>query len=171
MNGADYLVISLLLVSVGIGVFRGFVREAIGLVAWVLAIWLAWHHSAFLHPWLGGHLQSPEAKAWVARALVFIGVVLLGDLIGFVAARIAHKAAGLSLVDRFLGLVFGLVRGIVIVGLGALLCIRLGLDSMPWWQESKLHGTVEYVAESVQAIAGEARTQEAVDAAAATAGD
>ena len=120
MNGADYLVLSILLVSVGIGVFRGFVREAIGLVAWVLAIWLAWHHSEFIHPWLGGHLQSPEAKAWVARAIVFVGVVLLGDLVGFIASRIAHKAAGLSLVDRFLGLLFGLVRGFVIVGLCAL---------------------------------------------------
>lgn len=155
MNGADYFVLCILLVSVGIGVVRGFVREAIGLVAWVLAIWLAWHHSEFLYPWLGGHLQTPEMKAWAARAIVFTLVVLLGDLIGFIAARIAHKAAGLSLVDRFLGFVFGLVRGVVIVGLLALLCVRLGLDQEPWWQAAKLHTYVEYVGETVEGIAGD----------------
>lgn len=171
MNGADYCVLAILLVSVGIGVFRGFVREAIGLVAWLLAIWLAWQHSEFIHPWLGGHLQSAEAKAWVARAIVFSVVVLIGDLVGFIAARIAHKAAGLSLVDRFLGLLFGLVRGFAIVGLLALLCMRLGLDAMPWWQESKLHTTVEYVAETVQGIAGDQPPEDAADGAAAAAGD
>ncbi|MFM7065713.1 MAG: CvpA family protein [Gammaproteobacteria bacterium] len=171
MNGADYLVLSILLVSVGIGVFRGFVREAIGLVAWVLAIWLAWHHSEFIHPWLGGHLQSPEAKAWVARAIVFVGVVLLGDLVGFIASRIAHKAAGLSLVDRFLGLLFGLVRGFVIVGLCALLGLRLGLDGMPWWQEAKLRAYVEYVAETVGGIAGDSTAEASAGADAVPSGD
>jgi membrane protein required for colicin V production len=171
MNGADYLVLSILLVSVGIGVVRGFVREAIGLVAWVLAIWLAWQHSEFIHPWLGGHLQSPEAKAWVARAIVFGGVVLLGDLVGFIASRIAHKAAGLSLVDRFLGLLFGLVRGFVIIGLGALLGMRLGLDTMPWWQESTLRAYVEYVAETVGGIAGDSTAAALEGAAVAPAGD
>ena len=170
MNGADYFVVVVLFASVGVGVFRGFVREAVGLAAWLLAIWLAWHHSEFLYPWLGGHLQTPEMKAWAARAIVFTGVILLGDLVGFVAARIAHKAAGLSLVDRFLGLVFGLVRGVVIVGLLALLCVRLGLDQEPWWQEAKLHSYVEYVGESVQGIAGDPAS-DAVDAAAAAAGE
>ncbi len=170
MNGADYFVVVVLLASVGIGVFRGFVREAIGLVAWLLAIWLAWHHSEFLFPWLGGHLQTPEMKAWAARAIVFTGVILLGDLIGFVAARIAHKAAGLSLVDRFLGFVFGLVRGVVIVGLLALLCVNLGLEQEPWWQEAKLHTYVEYVGESVQGIAGDSASH-AADAAATAAGE
>ncbi len=170
MNGADYFVVVVLLASVGVGVFRGFVREAVGLAAWLLAIWLAWHHSEFLYPWLGGHLQTPEMKAWAARAIVFTGVILLGDLVGFVAARIAHKAAGLSLVDRFLGLVFGLVRGVVIVGLLSLLCVRLGLDQEPWWQEAKLHSYVEYVGESVQGIAGDPAS-DAVDAAAAAAGE
>ena len=170
MNGADYFVVVVLLASVGIGVFRGFVREAIGLVAWLLAIWLAWHHSEFLYPWLGGHLQTPEMKAWAARAIVFTGVILLGDLIGFVAARIAHKAAGLSLVDRFLGFVFGLVRGVVIVGLLALLCVNLGLDHEPWGQEAKLHTYVEYVGESVEGIAGDSASH-AADAAATAAGE
>ena len=170
MNGADYFVVVVLLASVGIGVFRGFVREAVGLAAWLLAIWLAWHHSEFLYPWLGGHLQTLEMKAWAARAIVFTGVILLGDLVGFVAARIAHKAAGLSVVDRFLGLVFGLVRGVVIVGLLALLCVRLGLNQEPWWQEAKLHSYVQYVGESVQGIAGDPAS-DAVDAAAAAAGE
>ena len=74
------------------------------------------------------------------------------------------------MVDRFLGLVFGLVRGVVIVGLLALLCVRLGLDQEPWWQEAKLHSYVEYVGESVQGIAGDPAS-DAVDAAAAAAGE
>ena len=64
-------------------------------------------------------------------------------------------SAARRLVDRFLGFVFGLVRGVVIVGLLALLCVRLGLDQEPWWQASKLHTYVEYVGETVQGLAGE----------------
>ena len=65
---------------------------------------------------------------------------------------------------------FGLVRGVVIVGLLALLCVRLGLDHEPWWQAAKLHTYVEYVGESVQGIAGES-ANDAADAAAAAAGE
>ncbi len=155
MHGADFLFIGVIALSVIIGIVRGFVREAVSLFSWLLAVWLAWRHSEFLYPWLGGHLDTPELKAWAARTIVFTAVILIGGVVGFVASRIAHRAAGLSVVDRFLGFLFGLVRGMVLLGLAGLLAITLRLDHEPWWQQAQLHPYVEYVAEWVETFAGQ----------------
>ena len=43
MDGADHIFAIILLVSGAVGYFRGFIRESIALVAWLLGLWLAWH--------------------------------------------------------------------------------------------------------------------------------
>jgi uncharacterized membrane protein required for colicin V production len=43
MDGADHLFAIILLVSGTVGFFRGFIREAIALAAWLIGLWLAWH--------------------------------------------------------------------------------------------------------------------------------
>ena len=94
MQGADTLLLVVVLLSVIIGTIRGFVREVVALITWLLAIIIAWRFSGFLHPYLGGILQTPMEKAWVARAIVFIVVLLLGALTGHVLAWITHTAGG-----------------------------------------------------------------------------
>ena len=103
MQGADTLLLVVVLLSVIIGTIRGFVREVVALITWLLAIIIAWRFSGFLHPYLGGILQTPMEKAWVARAIVFIVVLLLGALTGHVLAWITHTAGGQSVVDRIFG--------------------------------------------------------------------
>jgi membrane protein required for colicin V production len=41
-------------------------------------------------------------------------------------------------VDRFLGLLFGLMRGALIVGAAVIVCQTVRLDDEPWWHESTL---------------------------------
>ena len=59
MNGADWFIVGLIVVSSIIGVFRGFMREAISLVTWVLGLWMAWTFSGVVEPHLGGMLAQP----------------------------------------------------------------------------------------------------------------
>jgi membrane protein required for colicin V production len=157
MQGVDYLLFAVISLSVVIGTLRGLVREVVALITWLLAITIAWRFSGFLHPYLGGLLVSPWEKAWVARAIVFISVLLLGALIGHVLAWITHTAGGQSVVDRIFGFLFGLVRGFVICGFGALLGLHLRLEGEPWWRQSHFVGYAVHVAGWLESVGGESR--------------
>jgi len=157
MQGADYIIVAVIGISVAVGLIRGFIREAVALASWLIAIWVAWRFSGFLHPYLGGILETPEQKAWVARGIVLVIVLLIGALVGAVLSWITHTAAGLSLIDRALGVIFGLTRGIVLVGIGALLGQTLKLEGEPWWAHSRLMPYAETVGGWLGGFVGETR--------------
>ncbi|RPH54562.1 MAG: CvpA family protein, partial [Lysobacterales bacterium] len=78
MNGADYLILGVLFASLVLGVIRGFVREAIGVLAWLGGVWLAWRYAPWLEPQLGGMIGDPPVSTWAARTLIVIGVLIVG---------------------------------------------------------------------------------------------
>lgn len=138
MNGADYLILGVLVLSTLLGMVRGFVREAIALLAWLGGLWLAWRYAPVLEPLLGGAVGHPPASTWVARITIVIGVLLIGWL---VAAALGYflRHSGLSvMVDRLLGMVFGFVRGAVVVAVFVLLGQFVELDRVDWWRRSHL---------------------------------
>ena len=157
MQGADLIIVAIIGISVIIGAVRGFVREAVALITWLVAIWIAWRFSGFLHPYLGGVLETPEQKAWVARGIMLILVLLAGALVGAVLSWLTRTAAGLSLLDRLFGFLFGLTRGVVVVGFAALLGQTLKLDHEPWWRHSTLAPYAVNIAGWLEGFAGETR--------------
>jgi membrane protein required for colicin V production len=157
MQGADLIIVAVIGISVIIGAVRGFVREAVALVTWLVAIWVAWRFSGFLHPYLGGILETPEQKAWLARGIVLLAVLLVGSLIGALLSWLTRTAAGLSILDRLFGFLFGLTRGVVLVGFGALLGQTLKLERESWWAHSKLAPYAVHVAGWLESFAGESR--------------
>lgn len=157
MQGADYIIVAVIGVSVIIGAVRGFVREAVALLTWLVAIWSAWHLSGFLHPYLGGLLETPEQKAWVARGVVLVLVLFVGALVGALLSWITRTAAGLSLFDRVFGVFFGLTRGLVLVGFAALLGQTLELEHEAWWKHSRLAPYAVTVGGWLESFAGESR--------------
>jgi membrane protein required for colicin V production len=157
MQGADYIIVAVVGISVILGVVRGFVREAVALLSWLVGIWVAWRFSGFLHPYLGGALESPEQKAWAARVIVLVLVLLAGALVGAILSWVTNTAAGLSLVDRVLGFVFGLTRGAVLVGVGVMIGHALDLDGESWWKRAQLMPYAEYVGNWLEDYAGQTR--------------
>jgi len=138
MTPVDYILLGIVLVSVLFGAIRGFLRESIALLGWLVGLWMAWRYAALVQPYLGGLLRDTPLQIWVARLVVLIAVVacawLLGSLLGYIVQR-----SGLTLgVDRILGAVFGLVRGAVIVGFVVMLGEAADLPSEPWWKASKV---------------------------------
>lgn len=155
MQGADYVIVAIVGLSAVVGIVRGFVREAVSLLTWLVAIWVAWRFSDFLHPYFGGALESPAQKAWAARVIVFGLVLLAGAVVAAVVSWATHTAAGLSLFDRILGFAFGLTRGAVVVGLLVIAGFALDLDGERWWERSQLMPYAENVAEWLAGFAGE----------------
>src|ERR1700675_4542158 len=116
MTGADVFIVLVLLGSTIIGLLRGFVREAVSLVFWVVAIWAAWKFGPVVEPHLGGLLAGPKMAPWVGRLVVLVLVLLAGWVVGMVMSYFT-RSLGLGVMDRVIGLLFGIVRGAVLVGL------------------------------------------------------
>jgi len=152
MNGADYLILAVLVVSMLLGFFRGFLREAISLIAWLGGTWLAWRYAYVVEPYLGGALAAHPAKIWVARALILVAAVLAGWLLAALLGYLIRP--GLSLViDRLLGMFFGVIRGAVILSVLVIPAQLVKLDEVDWWKESRMMPKIVDLASWVQAFA------------------
>jgi membrane protein required for colicin V production len=137
MNWADLAILTIIGISVLISVFRGFVREALSLIGLVVSIWVA---VAFYNPaadLLVNVISVPTGR----RVLAFIGIVLVALLVtgttNHFIGRLIEKS-GLTTTDRMLGVVFGAVRGVAIIGVLVLLLGLTQVPGDPWWSESNL---------------------------------
>jgi membrane protein required for colicin V production len=155
MTTADYVIIAAVLISGLIGAARGLLREGIAFVAWIAALIFAWHFSDLVEPHLGGLLSQPEVKAWAARFIILLGVLLIGALIG----ALAHQFVRLSIfggMDRLAGFAFGALRGLLLFGIFVMLGQILKLDQDHWWRDSHLMPSGESIANAVRFLVGEA---------------
>src|ERR1700730_6004670 len=162
MTLADYLIIAAILISAVAGAMRGFLREAVALGAWVIALFLAWHFSDLIAPHLGGLLSDSEVRPWAARVIIVALVLLLGALVG---AMLGHfvRLSIFSGLDRLLGFAFGVLRGFVLLGVFVILGQLLRLQDEPWWRQSMLIPYGESIANGLRMLVGEERVRRAGD--------
>jgi len=137
LNIADYLIIATVIISGTVGLLRGLMREVVALGTLLVAAFVAWHFADVVEPHLGGLLAQPAVRPWVARLILFVGVLLVGQALGALLGHFVRLSLLVG-VDRFLGLLFGLMRGVLIVGAAVIVCEIVRLDSEPWWHESVL---------------------------------
>lgn len=135
----DWVVVALLAASVLLGLWRGLVYEVLSVLNWLaaflLAQWLA-PRAAALMP-LGRAGESIQYAA--GFVVVFIGALFAGGLVAWLTSKLV-AAVGLRPVDRLLGGMFGVVRGIVAVLALAVVVQLTGLRSGLWWTESRTAG-------------------------------
>lgn len=167
MTLADYVILGILLLSAVAGILRGFLREVCSATTWILAFWCAWRFGPLLEPHLGGVLREQGIKVWAARALVFLAVLLVGAAVGALVTHLARVSL-FSGLDRMLGLLFGLLRGVVIVGLVTILCHTLRLDAEPWYRKARLTPYAEGIANGLRTLVGDERIRRLREMAAAT---
>ena len=150
----DYIILAIVLISAFAGLIQGFLREACSLVTWVLGVWLAWQLGPLLAPHLGGTLRAAPYGLWAGRAIVFIAVLVIGAIVG---AAVNHfvRLSMFSGLDRFLGFVLGVARGVVIVGVVIILAQAVKMDGEAWWKKSRLVPLAEPVAGGLRAIVGD----------------
>lgn len=137
LNNVDFALIAIVLLSAVVGLLRGVVREVISAAAWVLGIWAAANYGSAVTPYIARYVASTALQLWLGRLAIVVLVLIAGALLGF-AARLLMRGSGLSGLDRLLGMVFGVVRGGLILA-AIIWSLRVaGLDHEPWWRESKL---------------------------------
>jgi membrane protein required for colicin V production len=137
VNWADYFILGLIGLSMLVSLWRGFIKEALSLTTWIVAFLVALTFSDPFADFLKTWIELPSARAAAAIAILFIVVLILGGLVGFLAGQLVKKT-GLGGTDRVLGTVFGIARGVLIVAVIALLAGLTALPQDPWWQSSEL---------------------------------
>jgi membrane protein required for colicin V production len=154
MIWTDYLIIALVLCSCLYGLMRGLLRELISLITWVTAVLLAWRLADLLEPHLGGALTDPAVRPWAARTLIFAAVLLIGTAVGGMVNHFVRLSI-FSGLDRLLGFVFGLLRGLVVIGLLAILCHAVRLQDESWYRSSELVPYGESAGNVLRTLVGE----------------
>ena len=136
LPAADIAMLALILLSAVIGLFRGLIKELVSLVVWVCAIVGAIVFAAALADYLTAIAASRPIRVAIAFAVVFFGVLIAGGLLQWSLAKLI-QSTGLSGTDRFLGFMFGALRGGLVV-LGVLILIQPFAETSDWWRESLL---------------------------------
>jgi len=112
----DVLVILAVLVSAGYAAYRGFVNETLSIVAWAAAAFATLYCAPALAPVLRARISTPL----VGTVLAYVGIFLVVLIpLSFIAYRFSEnvKSSPVGVLDRSLGLVFGIVRGLVVVAM------------------------------------------------------
>jgi membrane protein required for colicin V production len=135
MNGFDVALIAVVAVSTLFAFWRGVVRELIAIAAWVVGFVAAIEFAGTLAGWFTGLDASPAVKHVLAFALILIVALVAGAVIARMMSSVI-KAVGLGFVDRTLGAVFGLARGIAVMVIFALVAGVTTLPKQDWWQNS-----------------------------------
>ena len=132
LNFIDYAIFLVLAISSILSTLRGMTREALGLAGWALSILMARLIAPILEDPIANIVPNEDLVYGIAWTIPFIITVILW----FVLASLISpglKKAGLGALDRWLGVVFGFVRGVfmitaiyigVVIGLG-------GEDKLP----------------------------------------
>lgn len=149
MNSLDWMLLVPLFVSGLLGVWRGVVREVMSVLAWVIGVVLAGRFAADLAQLLpiNGDLL-PHAVAWV---LVLLVVLIAAGLLARLLKQLL-SVAGLGLVDRLLGGVFGLVRGTMVLMLLVLVIGLTPFKKYPIWTSSQVVPLVQLLLEFVKPV-------------------
>jgi membrane protein required for colicin V production len=135
MSLLDIAIVAILVLSLLLGVWRGFVREIFSLAGWVLAFLAANAVAAPIGDALPTSIARPEVRVLIAFIVVFVFTLSATALAAMLVSKL-FKAAGLGGVDRTLGGLFGLARGVVIL---LAITIAAGLTALPkhpLWKES-----------------------------------
>lgn len=116
MNIADWAMLAVVLVSTLVAASEGFFHQAFAMagliVGYLLAAWQYHRLAERFEP----HLKSPWLGEIAAFVIIFIAVVIVAGIAGRIV-RWLMKEAGLSLFDRLLGAMLGLVRGALFVSI------------------------------------------------------
>ena len=120
LTNFDYIIFGVLAVSLLIGFCRGFVRELLGLVSWIAAGW----SMIYLTPLLQEEFFKDKSAVWqvgLGIGIAIIVLIVMTIIIYVITNKI--RTSPLNMLDRFLGLLFGIGRGAVLI-----LAVYLALD-------------------------------------------
>jgi membrane protein required for colicin V production len=147
LNWIDYVFIGILFLSFLTGIWRGFFREIIGLLSWVAAFIVASLFASPLASAVSAHSSHSEHTVSLLALgasffAIFIGVLIIGKIIGFFIAS-AAELGGVGFINRLFGAVFGFARGVLVVILFMILVDLTPFSEDSVWDQSMMVGYLQ----------------------------
>jgi membrane protein required for colicin V production len=133
----DWAIVAIIAISALISLSRGFVKEALSLVTWIIAGAVAWMFGGSLSEYLAGYIETPSARVIAGCAIMFVATLIVGAMINYLIGELV-RITGLSGTDRFLGMAFGAARGVLLVVVAVGLLSLGPVQQDGWWKESQL---------------------------------
>jgi membrane protein required for colicin V production len=133
MNWLDLAVIAVVVLSAVFAFARGFVREALSIVAWVGAAAITLYGFKWAFALVDPHLHNPLLSQVIAGFGLFVASLVVLTIATGLVARMVH-ASGLTPIDRTLGFIFGVARGAFLVCVAYLLLdLSVPPPAQPEW--------------------------------------
>lgn len=143
MNIIDIIILCCCIPAVIHGVSKGFVSQAYSLLALVLGVWLSFKFAEIVGDYLSAFLEvSPAMLHIIAFALILVVVMLLITLAGKAVTKVL-KIVMLGWLDKLLGVVFALIKALLIVGLVVIIFDAIN-TKLPFVSSETIEGSVLY---------------------------
>ena len=143
MNGLDFAVIGILLLSMLVGLWRGLIYEVLSLLGWPIAFVLSRLSAASVAPLIP--IAQEEMRVTAAYMLVFIAALIAWSIVARLIAKLL-KAIGSDWADRAMGGLFGVMRGVLVVLVLVWLAGLTHVPEQPFWRGSVTGKTLENIA-------------------------
>ena len=114
ISAVDWILLAVLGLSLLLGMWRGIVQEVLSLAGWVAAFYVSQMYAPMAAAWLPMEGSSQMLRYAAGFVTVFIAVLIATVLVSWVVKKLV-SAVGLGPLDRLLGSMFGLLRGMVVL--------------------------------------------------------
>lgn len=145
MTGIDFAIVGIVLISAMISIVFGFVREALSLTSWVMSFVIAWELHATFAGLLVSLIDHLNVRLIAAFFALFVLSLIVFKIVIFFAKKLVERT-GLSGVDRIVGVLFGTLRGLLIVTTLVALSGYTQIPKTEIWQESAFVGFFQPIA-------------------------
>ena len=114
LNVTDLVILFIIGSSGIISLFRGFTKEFLSLLLWIFAFFVAVGYEGYVTPKIQEIVGNPEASKIIASVLIFLISIIIGGFFINLISRIV-KWSGMSGFDKFMGVLFGISRGLIVI--------------------------------------------------------
>jgi membrane protein required for colicin V production len=127
MTSFDYVVLTIIGLSIVLSVMRGLLREVLAIMGWVAAFYVAKTYANEILPMMPEAIPTESLRILAAFLVLFLATLLVASLLAIALSAIFNKI-GLGWLNRLLGAAFGLARGVLIV---CIVVFLAGLTNIP----------------------------------------
>jgi len=138
----DYIVLIIIGLSVILSVMRGMIREVLAIVGLVAAFYVGVTYTNQVLPMMPVDIPNDALRVLAAFLVLFLATLLLATLLGIALSAI-FKKAGLGWLNRFLGALFGVARGLLIVCVIVFLAGLTDMPKDPRWRNAMFSAPIE----------------------------